>query len=144
MKLDAQDKRILAVIGDDENVEFDEARTLYYQHLKTTLILPCEVTGIEDFNWEEIYVFGPGDQEEYENLKKTQPSYTDKYELLGIDRELQSGWMIFWQNDIAARLKRISDGKEFLLGLSELKAIDKKAENYQLLDDFSVWFVNSR
>ena len=48
MKLDAQDKRILAVIGDYENVEFDEARSLYYQHLKTTLILPCEVTGIED------------------------------------------------------------------------------------------------
>ena len=144
MKLDDQDKRILAVIGDDENVEFDEARTLYYQHLKTALILPCEVTGIEDFNWEEIYVFGPGDQEEYENLKKTQPSYTDKYELLGIDKELQSGWMIFWQNDIAARLKRISDGKEFLLGLSELKAIDKKSDNYKLLHDFSVWFVNSR
>ena len=46
--------------------------------------------------------------------------------------------------DIAARLKRISDGKEFILGLSELKAIDKKSENYQLLDDFSVWFVNSK
>ena len=144
MKLDAQDKRILAVIGDDENVEFDEARTLYYQHLKTTLILPCEVTGVEDFNWEEMYVFGHGDQEEYEHLKKTQPSYTDKYELLGIDKELQSGWMTFWEDDIAACVKRISDSKEFLLGLSELKAIDKKSDNYKLLDDFSVWFVNSR
>ena len=129
MKLDAQDKRILAVIGDYENVEFDEARSLYYQHLKTTLILPCEVTGIEDFSWEEIYVFGPGDQEEYKHLKKTKPSYTDKYELLGIDKDIHSEWMIFWQKDIAARLKRISDGKEFLLGLSELKAIDKKSDN---------------
>ena len=52
MKLDAQDKRILAVIGDYENVEFDEARNRYYQHLKTHLILPCEVTGVEDFSWE--------------------------------------------------------------------------------------------
>ena len=144
MTLDAQDKRITAVIGDYENVEFDEARSLYYQHLKTNLILPCEVTGIEDFSWEEIYVFNPGCEEEYKQLKETQPSYTDKYELLGIDKYLQTGWMIIWQNDIAAHLKRISDSKEFVLGLSDLKAIDKKSENYQLLDDFSVWFVNSR
>jgi len=144
VKLNDQDKRILAVIGDYENVEFEEARSLYYQYLKTTLILPCEVTGVEDFHWEEIYVFGPGDQEEYKELKKTQPSYTDKYELLGIDREFQSEWMVSWQGDIAARVKRITDGKEFILGLSELKAVDKKSEHYLLLHDFSVWFVNSK
>ena len=144
MKTDAQDKRIIAVIGEYGDLEFDEARTLFYQHLKTNLLLPCEVTGMEDFNWEEIYVFGPGDQGEYNQLKKTQPSYTDKYELLGIDRELQSGWILFGEDDIAARVKRISDGKEFLLGLSELKAVDKKSDNYQLLDDFSCWLVNNR
>ncbi len=144
MKINAQDKRIIAVIGEYGDLEFDEARSLFYQHLKTNLILPCEVKGLEDFRWEEIYVFGPGDQEEYKRLKKTQPSYTDKYELLGIDRDLQSGWMLFGENDIAARVKRISDSKEFLLGLSELIAIDKKSENYQLLDDFSVWLVNNR
>ena len=144
MKIDAQDKRIIAVIGEYGDVEFSEARSLFYQHLKTNLLLPCEVTGIEDFRWEEIYVFGVGDQEEYEQLKTTQPSYTDKYELLGIDRDIQSEWMLFGVEDIAARVKRISDSKVFLLGLSELKAIDKKLDNYQLLDDFSVWLVNSR
>ena len=141
--MDAQDKRILAVIGDYENVDFDEARHKFYQHLKTNLILPCEVTGIEDFGWEEIYVFGPGNQKEYKHLKKTQPSYTDKYELLGIDRDIHSEWMMSGEDDIAARVKRISDGKEFVLGLSELKAIDKKSEQYKLLDDFSVWIVNN-
>lgn len=144
MKLNAQDKRILAVIGDYVNVEFDEARSLYYQCLKTNLILPCEVTGIEDFRWEEFYLFNPECQEEYENLKITQPSYTDRYELLGIDREFQSKWVLFGASDIAARVKRISDEKEFVLGLSELKAVDKKSDNYQLLDDFSVWLVNNR
>jgi IS30 family transposase len=34
-------------------------------------------TGIEDFQWEEIYVISPGDKEEYDNLKKTQSSYID-------------------------------------------------------------------
>lgn len=141
---DAQVKRILAVMGDDEDAEVDQARSLFYQHLKTNLILPCEVTGIEDFSWEEFYVFGPGDQEEYKHLKKTQPSYTDKYALLGIDRQLQSEWSLTGADDITARVKRISDSKEFLLGLSELKATDKKSENFQLLHDFSVWHVNYR
>ena len=144
MEADAQDKRIIAVIGESEDLDSDEARSLFYQHLKTNLSLPCEVTGVEDFRWEEIYVFGPGNQEEYEHLKKTQPSYTDKYELLGIDREGQSEWILFWDVEIAARVKRISDSKEFFLGLSKLKATDKKSNNYQLLHDFSVWLVNSR
>ena len=144
MELDDQDKRIIAIIGDNEDVDIDESRSLYYQHLKTNLILPCQVTGIEDFRWEEYFVFGPGDQAKYMNLKKTQPSYTDKYELLGIDKELLSEWMFFGEEDIAARVKRISDGKEFILGLSELRAVDKKSDNYQILDDFSVWLVNNR
>ena len=139
-----QEDRIRAILGDFEDLDFDETAHIFYRHLKTNLLLPCEVTGIEDFRWEEFYVLGPGDKEEYDSLKKTQPSYTDRYELLGIDRDVQSEWMICWDYDIGARVRRISDGKEFLLGLSELKAIDKKSQNYQLLDDYSVWLVNSR
>ena len=46
--------------------------------------------------------------------------------------------------DIGGRVRRRSDNREFWLGLSELEATDKKSKNYQLLDDYSVWFVNSR
>lgn len=144
MKRDAQDKRIAAILGEIEDLTFDETIDIFYEYLKTNLSLPCEVTGIEDFRWEEFYVFGPGDQDEYDHLKKTQPSYTDRYEFLGIDREGKSEWMLFWEDDIGAIVRRISDGREFLLGLSELEATDKKSKNYQLLDDFSVWLVNNR
>ena len=142
--MDAQDKRIAAILGELADITFDETIDIFYEYLKTNLSLPCEVTGIEDFRWEEIYVFGPGDQDEYEHLKETQPSYADRYELLEIDLEGQSEWMLFWGEDIGAHVRRISDGKKFLLGLSELKATDKKSGNYQLLDDYSVWFVNNR
>lgn len=144
MKKDAQDERIAAILGEIEDLDFDETIDTFYEYLKTNLSLPCEVTGIEDFRWEEIYVFGPGDKKEYDHLKKTQPSYTDQYELLGIDCEAKSGWMLFWGEDIGADVRRISDGKKFLLGLSEFKVTDKKSENYQLLDDYSVWFINNR
>jgi len=144
MNRDAQDKRIAAILKENEDLDFDEAVKVFYEYLMSNLSLPCEVTGIEDFGWEEIYVFSPGDKEEYDHLKKTQPSYTDQYELLGIDCEAKSEWMLFWEEDIGAHVRRISDGKKFLLGLSELKATDKKSKNYQLLDDYCFWFVNNR
>lgn len=105
---------------------------------------PCEVTGIEDFNWEEPYVFGSWSRKKYARLKKTQPSYGDKYQLLRIDDEEFSEWMLFRGDDLAAHVQRISDGKKFVLGLAELKATDRKSRNYELLDDFSVWLVNNR
>lgn len=140
---DAQDKRIAAIVREDD-LDFDEAVDVFYEYVKANLLLPCEVTGIEDFRWEEFYVLGPGDEAEYEHLKKRQPSYTDRYELLDIVREAESEWMLFWGEDIGADVRRISDDKKFLLGLSELKATDKKSKNSQLLDDYCVWFVNSR
>ncbi|MBW7943133.1 MAG: hypothetical protein H3C64_12265, partial [Candidatus Kuenenia stuttgartiensis] len=84
------------------------------------------------------YVIGPGDQKEYEKLKKTKPSYTDKYDMLSLATEVDE-WV-----GILVNLKRVSDKKKFTLPLAELKATDEKLKNYQLLDDYSVWFVNNR
>jgi len=141
---DAQDLRIEAILGDEEDLGFDEAVAVFLKHLKANLELPCEVTGIEDFRWEEPYVLGGWDEQEYEQLKKTRPSYEDHYELLEIRPEGWSEWMMFHGEDIAAHVRRMSDGKEFILGLAELEATDKKSLNYQLIDDYAVWFVNSR
>jgi hypothetical protein len=140
---DAAFARMEAVLGDRE-LDRGEAVDLVAEHLKARLSLPCEVTGSEDFQWEERYVIGGWDPREYKRLKKTQPSYTDRYQLLSIDREGDSEWMMFGDEDICARVRRISDGKEFVLGLAELKAADRKSANHQLLDDYAVWFVNSR
>jgi hypothetical protein len=41
-------------------------------------------------------------------------------------------------------VKRISDKKKFALPLAELKAVDKDSNNFQLLEDFSMWFWNYR
>jgi len=119
------------------------ARPRWLEHLAASLDLPCEVTGIEDFRWEEIYVFGPGSKKEYDKLKRTQPSYTDRYDLLSIGMATRPDWMMF-PDDIAAHVRRRSDGREFTLGLSELEATTDGTAEHQLLDDYSVWFVNNR
>jgi hypothetical protein len=122
---------------------FSEAVEVLQAHLRANLRLPCEVRGSEDFQWEERYVIGGLSPGEYRRLKKTQPSYTDRMQLLDVGGEDRSGWMMF-EDDIPAHVRRISDGKLFILGLAELKATDRKSPNYQLLDDYAVWFVNSR
>ncbi|MGD0462911.1 MAG: SEC-C metal-binding domain-containing protein [Tepidisphaeraceae bacterium] len=139
---DACFDRIKQVLGDGQQ-DRDQAIDVLFNYLQAHLQLPCEVTGIEDFRWEEPYVIGGWSAAEYKKLRKTQPSYMDRYELHGLEREGGSEWMLFYE-DIGARVKRIFDGKLFILGLAELKATDKQSPNHQLLEDYSVWFVNSR
>lgn len=143
-QLDAQDARIKAIVGDDVETSFDRYVDKFYEHLRASLQLPCDVSGIEDFRWEEYYVLGPGNSKEYERLRKDRPSYRDTFELFSIEREVNSEWMLYHGEDLAAHVRRKSDGKQFYLGLAEIKAVDEESVNYQLLDDYSVWFVNSR
>ena len=137
-EIDKQDERISSIFGGEIPDVTEESLSTYLTYLKEHLELPCELTGIEDFDWEEYYVLGPGDQKEYERLKKTRPSYTDKYDLLSLSDEVD-GWV-----GILVNVKRVSDKKKFTLPLAELEATDERSKNYQLLDDYSVWFVNNR
>ena len=133
---DQQRQRLADIFGTDD-VPVVEPETLerYLDYLKQHLELPCQLTGIEDFPWEEIYVIGPGDKEEHEELRKTQPSYLDTYELLSFGD-------ITWRSGITVNVRRVSDKKTFVLPLADLEATDQKSKNYELLDDFSAWYVN--
>jgi hypothetical protein len=138
-----QDKRIEAIVGSGDGGSFADAMGKFLKYLTANLKLPCEVTGTEDFNWEEIYVFGGAEMEEYEELKKSQPSFEDRYQLTGV-KAGSSRWMLCPGIDLAAHVKRINDGKKFVLGLSELKVTDKKSPNFRLIDDYAKFFWNSR
>jgi hypothetical protein len=142
-KFDEQMKRCEVILGDAAEGTQEECLQVFFKHLKANLELPCEVTGAEDFDWEEPYIFGGWSQQEYKRLKKTQPSYKDKYELLDIERGWRSEWMLFGE-DIVAHVRRKGDGKEFDLGLSELRVTNKKSPNFELIDDYAVWLVNNR
>ena len=108
----------------------------YLIYLLKNITYPCDLTGIEDFDWEEFYLLGPGSKYEYEKLKKTNPSYKDKFELISLDKKFNE-----WKG-IIANVVRKSDKQKFKIPLAELETIDKKSKNYTLLDDYSVWFVN--
>jgi hypothetical protein len=121
-----------------DNLEVNESTLLtYLEYLKKHLQIPCHLTGIEDFEWEEPYVFGLRSSQEYERLKKTRPSYTDTFKLLQFVEKIENE-----EDGIYVEVQRVSDRKKFTLRLYELESSDQKSPNYQLLDDYAVWFVN--
>lgn len=130
------EKRIAEIVGTTGDSDTSEENLLKFRehllkHFDRTKIL----TGREDFLWEERYVLGAGDPDEYAELKRDNPSYTDRYELVDIllDETLE--------NDLMAKVKRLVDGKYFELGLSWLTT-EIKGKDRQLLDDFATWTVN--
>jgi len=141
---DKQFARIDKIIENSKEDNWESTVFCYCDYLKKELEFPVDVTGIEDFDWEEYYYFGPGDPDEYEELKNTQPSFKDVYSLIEITREGWSEWAICKGDDIYAHVVRKHDQKKFVLGLSELKIQNEKDCSYQLLDDYSTFFWNYR
>ncbi len=128
-------QRICTILGTDDIAVAKETIETYLDFMVKNLEKPVKLTGSEDFPWEERYVLGQDDKEEYEELKKENASYTDTFELMSFDGfEDPSG--------VFVNVRRESDNKEFSLPLADLKAVDKKSVNYKLLDDYSTWIVN--
>lgn len=144
MEIDAQysceeeEKRIYEILKkDDVSVNYENL-SRYYNYLKINLKTPCILTGMEDFDWEEPYLIGGWSAKEYEKLKKTNPSYTDKFEFIKLVEEYDD-----WKG-IYVSVKRISDNKVFSIPLWDLKVLNKENSNFQIVSDFSSWMTNYR
>jgi hypothetical protein len=79
-KYEEQERRIAHILGIKKLDVTRKTLSTYLKYLKSHIEIPCHLTGIEDFQWEEAYVFGFGSKKEYQELKKTQPSYPDKFD----------------------------------------------------------------
>ena len=133
-----EEKRVAKIIGDDSLEVNEETLEKYRAYLMENFDFPGLITGREDFPWEERYVFGYGDKAEYKKLKQTRPSYKDLFRLLDIVYEGNP------DDGLIGKIKRIKDRKFFEMTLDYLESKDKKSKNYQLLEDYSFWFVNYR
>jgi len=144
MEIDAQysfngeEERINEILNTEDVSVNEDNLNRYFNFLKINLKKPCILTGMEDFDWEEPYIFGGWSKKEYEKLKKTNPSYTDKFEFIRIVEEYDD-----WKG-IYVSVKRISDEKKFTIPLWDLKVIDSADSNYQIVSDYSSWMTNYR
>jgi len=134
--IEAFESKVSQILGTEDIDVTLETIVKYFDYLKQNIQLPLQVTGIEDFPWEEYYVIGNGSPKEYARLKKTQASYTDIFTINEWNNSL------IQDNSISVNMCRVSDKKKFLLPLEDLKVVDETSENYQLLDDYIVWVVN--
>lgn len=131
-------KRIDQILGEKFKDVSKRMETLeYYKtYLVKELSLPIEVCGWEDFAWEEFYLLGPGDKREYEVLKRTRASHTDILRMTRFSSHCEIDYGLF------GHFTRISDRKRFELPLADFKAVNQKSVEAQLLEDYSIWFVN--
>lgn len=134
--VEAFESKVSQILGTEDIDVTLETIVKYFDYLKQNIQLPLQVTGIEDFPWEEYYVIGNGSPKEYARLKKTQPSYTDVFTINEWNNSL------IQDNSISVNVCRIGDKKKFLLPLEDLEVVDETSDNYQLLDDYIVWAVN--
>lgn len=132
----AQEIRIEHILGEDNLKVSYQSLTVYRTHIQNSIEFPCDVTGREDFPWEEIYIYGSGDKNEYAELKKSQPSYTDIYTFMSFDNQIDD------KNGLMVKVKRLSDSKPFVLPLADLKVTGTTSSNHELVHDYAVWFVN--
>jgi hypothetical protein len=134
-----EEEQLIRQILDCEDLPVtEETQNKFYKYFQEHIKYPCIVTGTEDFSWEEPYVLGVFDDREYQQLKKTKPSYTDKYYLKEPVRIIDELYGIIF------RVKRISDNRLFELPLWDLKTADKQDSNTSLLKAYSFWMTNFR
>jgi len=137
MSVEDTQKRIASVFGMDKVPKVTSETLVTYRNLLSEHLRPgVRLTGRTDFQWEERYVFGHDDPDEYEELKKTRASYTDQFELLEIIPEDDP------VGDLLARVRRSSDSKVFEIGLAWLTTTAEESPELQFLDDFSTWVAN--
>jgi hypothetical protein len=136
LDLKAFEARLRKIFGPHIGAPPEKQIGYYLKYLKKTIVDPCHLTGAEEFEWEEKYLFGPGRKSQYEKLKQNNPSHTDIFLLLRfLDR-------IDDEDGILVEVKREGDGKGFTLPLIELEVTDPDSPNCELLEDYSLWFLN--
>ena len=131
------DKRIALILDAEDNSVNEENHQKYLNYLKTAIKIPCILTGIEDFDWEEPFLFGKGKKSEYEKLRETNPSYQDEFELVGFAEELDE------KKGVMVNVNRVSDNQQFALPLWDLKTTEFSYPNYLIVSDYSFWMTNN-
>lgn len=127
----------IAQILNSQSIEVGIKNLLtYLTYLKNNLQLPCHVTGRELFIWEEDLGSDSGNKKEYKKTTKTKSSYTDLFEIQ------QFKDSVYRENGLLVEVKRLSDNRDFVLPLVNLKSSDENSPNKVFLDDYSVWFIN--
>ena len=131
--MDMQAERIKGILGKD--CKRTAPNTLrFLKFLQRNVKAHCLLTGTEEFEWERDFLAGGWGGAEYEKMKVERSSFVDQFELEALIAPDADG------QDIVARVKRLTDQKDFKIGLSLLEGLDFNDESFQFIDDYVAWF----
>lgn len=107
----------------------------YGTYLKQHLASPLRVQASEEFDWEEPYLLSGLDSPEYKALRADQPSHLDVFMLTAIPDipDAASG--------LLAEVRREGDEKQFVVPLHLIEAIDPKSSDFEVLKEYTIWFL---
>jgi len=129
------EEKVKKILGNNRIKVNQKTLNKYFKYLTENLELPCYLSGAEEFFWEEEYLYGPGNAKDYEELKKTNPSYTDIFALEIFQPKFDE------MDGIMVDVKRVSDNRQFTLPLAELEVSDEDSPNHSLIEDYLAWFI---
>jgi len=129
------EEKVKKILGNNRIKVNQKTLNKYFKYLTENLELPCYLSGAEEFFWEEEYLYGPGNAKDYEELKKTNPSYTDIFALENFQPKFDE------MDGIMVDVKRVSDNRQFTLPLAELEVSDEDSPNHSLIEDYLAWFI---
>lgn len=142
---DQQDLRIINILAPGQHEELEDvpwvnALTIkqYFQYLNKKITTGLLLTGRESlgyFSWEERFEWEGETGSNYDRLRRDKGSYKDKY-------FLQSLYERTNEMQITATVMRKNDKKVFEIPLNDLEVCHKNSKEYQILEDYSYWFVN--
>ncbi|MBD2713138.1 calcium-binding protein, partial [Limnospira platensis] len=61
--------------------------------------------------------------------------YQDTFEILSFVDKFDA------EDGLKVEVRRVSDEKLFTLDLADLECTDEESDNYQLIEDYSIWFL---
>lgn len=135
---DAEFEEYLRELLETENIQVNKTNLKkYFNYLKKNLKMPCLVTGI-DVQDEE-------DSPEVDRSKKkgnvsvTMLGEDDVYNIVEFNNHLHDLYGILVEVE-PARVKRGKNKQRLTVPLAQLEVFDPVSPNYELLDNYSIWF----
>ena len=122
--------RVAKIFGAEKPPKVNKETLLQYrQYILDHFDRKTILMGCEKLRWEEYYLFGPGDEDEYEKLKKTRPSHTDEYRMIDISENIfEEGY----GSDLLVKVRRLPDRRQFFIELLNLEVVDEDLKEFQL------------
>ncbi len=126
-----------------ENIEVNKTNLKkYFNYLKKNLKMPCLVTGIDVLDEEDDPELDSGTKKD--NVSVSMLAEDDIYNIVEFNNHLHDlyGILVEVESARVTRLRRTKNKERLTVPLAQLEVLDPDSPNYELLDNYSIWFFS--